>query len=441
MELSGALTVKEVAAFLRVTPQAVYNMVRREELPAFKVGSALRVLGADLEAYVEKRKRVFAAQVASYEAPGEWVVAARNLCASFRGQTDADPSFSLDSICFEIPAGSSLGVIGPSGSGKTLLLKALAGLVPLDAGALFLGQRRVDGLDAHSRRAALVFQDYALYPTMDGGRNIAFPLTATGAPKASVAPSVARIAAELGIDPAFLSKRIGELPEGIKQLVAIGRAENRPPDRPLDLLLMDEPLIHLDARRKDELRVFLKRLVEALGATTVYALNDPADALSLSDFILVLKEGRTVQFGPAPEVYRRPADAETMGLLSLNGASFLPGFYSNGSVQLDGLGCDIPAELPAGVDPSYRGKAILAFRPEEVEPAGGDGEAGRISAVLERGAPYDGGRVLATGFPAAPLSSAAAEGAPRVRFLAPADASGVVAFRPTGAMAYPLGSI
>jgi multiple sugar transport system ATP-binding protein len=443
MELSGALTVKEVAAFLRVTPQAVYNMVRREEIPAFKVGSAVRVLGADLEAYVGKRKRAFAAQIASYEAPGDWVVAARNLCARFGGRsggsTAADPSFSLDSVGFELPAGSTLGVVGPSGSGKTLLLKALAGLVPLDAGALFLGPRRVDGLDARSRRAALVFQDYALYPTMDGGRNIAFPLTATGAPKASVGPAVARIAAELGIDPAYLSKRIGELPEGIKQLVAIGRAENRPLDRPLDLLLMDEPLIHLDARRKDEMRVFLKRLVEALGATTVYALNDPADALSLSDFLLVLKEGRSVQFGPAPEVYRRPADAEAMELLSLNGVSFLPGFYAAGSVLLDGLGCEIPAALPAGADPAYRGKATLAFRPEEVEPAVGDGKAGFIRAVLERGAPYDGERVLATGFPAAPGASAAADGVPRVRFLAPADAAGVVAFRPTGAMAYPLG--
>lgn len=439
MDLSGALTVKEVAAFLRVTPQAVYNMVRREELPAFKVGSAVRVLGADLSSYIGRRKRLFTAQIASYEAPGEGFVAARNLCARFCGPKAADPSFSLDSVSFEIPAGSSLGVVGPSGSGKTLLLKALAGLVPLDAGAIFLGPERIDFFDAHSRRVALVFQDYALYPTLNGGRNIAFPRRVAGESKSRAGASVERIAAELGIGPEYLSKRVDELPAGIKQLVAIGRAENRPPERPAELLLMDEPLIHLDARRKDELRVFLKQLVAALGSTTVYAFNDPADALALSDHLLILRAGRLIQFGPTDEVYRRPIDPEAMDLLSQYGVSFLPGFYAAGSVLLDGLGCEIPAALPAGADPSYRGKATLAFRPEEVEPVGSGGAAGCVSAVLERGVPYDGERVLASGAPASSGASAAAEGVPRISFLAPADARGIVAFRPTAAMAFPVG--
>ncbi len=152
MDSSGTLTVKEVAVFLRITPQAVYNLIKREELPAFKVGSAVRILRADLDGYVDRRKRLFSAQNANYEAPAEGTIAARRICARFQAQREEEPAFALDSISFEIPAGSTLGILGSSGSGKTLLLKALAGLVPLDAGAFFNGPRRLDLLETHERR-------------------------------------------------------------------------------------------------------------------------------------------------------------------------------------------------------------------------------------------------------------------------------------------------
>lgn len=434
MDASGALTVKDVAAFLRMTPQAVYNMIRREEIPAFKVGSAVRVLRSDLDAYVALRKRVFAAEIATYQAPDGEVLAARKLCAHFGG---SGPSFSLDPVSFELPRGGTLGVIGPSGSGKTLLLKALAGLIPIDAGALFFGSRRLDGLDAHSRRSAFVFQDYALYPLFDGGRNIAFPLTIAKEPAAVVDPEVERIAAELGIDRSYLVKRIEELPEGIKQLVAIGRAENRPRKRPMELLLMDEPLIHLDAGRRAEMRAFLKRLVASFGATTIYALNDAADALALAEYLLVLREGGAVQFGPSLEVFHRPADAEIMELLSLHGVSVLHGSYDGGRVLVDSFGGSLSASLPDGVDPGYQGRVSLVFRPEEVEAA--EGGEGLLGALIERSLPYDGGRSLASGALVAPGAAAPAEGAPRIRFMVPNGAEGVFRFRPTAAMAFPLG--
>ncbi|OHE57492.1 MAG: hypothetical protein A2Y36_04245 [Treponema sp. GWA1_62_8] len=439
MNSSGTYTVKEVAAFLRITAQAVYNLIKREEIAAFKVGSAVRILNADLDAYVERRKRLFAAQNASYEAPAEGSVAARRICARFPASGNDVPGFALDSVSFEIPAGSTLGILGSSGSGKTLLLKALAGLVNLDAGAFFMGSRRLDLLASHERRIGLVFQDYALYPMLDGGGNIAFPLKAGHAAKETIDPAVERIAAELGIEPSYLPKRIAALPEGIKQLVAIGRAENRPAGRQVELFLMDEPLVHLDARLREETRAFLKRLVASFGATTIYAFNEAVDALALSDRLLLMRDGAVVQFGPTAEVFSRPAAPDLMELLSLNGVSELSGVYADGEAEITGLGAVVPASLPADAPRGYRGRVRLLFRTEEVEPAS-IGDPSALRALIERSAPYGGERVLASGPVVAFGASEPADDAPRVTFVAPEETEGIAVFKPKGAMAYPFPS-
>lgn len=441
MNPSGTYTVKEVAAFLRVTPQAVYNMIKREEIAAFKVGSAVRVLAADLDAFVAAGKRALAAQLADFAAPPAGVVAVRKLRARFG-------PFVLDSIDFELPEGSSLGVVGPSGSGKTLLLKALAGLVPLEAGAIFHGPDRLDGTDPRDRRVGLVFQDYALYPTMDGGRNIGFPLETASEPRTGIDAEVLRIAAELGIGKDYLGKRIEALPEGIKQLVAIGRSRARPASRPVRLLLMDEPLIHLDARVREETRAFLKRLVSRIGATVVYAFNDAADALALSDYLLVVEEGKGVQFGRAEDVYARPASPSVMELLSADGVVALEASYSAGAATVllpdGGPAAALPAPLPDGSG-AYEGPCLLCFRPEETEPApaaaGGDSPPRSFSALVERAAPWDGERAVATGRLLAPGRTVPADGAPRASFLADYGEGGTVegvrGFQPKAPVAFP----
>lgn len=439
MDQSGTLTVKEVAAFLRITPQAVYNMIKREEIAAFKVGSAVRVLRADLDGFVERGKRLFAAQNAVYEAPEEDIVAARRVCARFGGPAGgrgAATTFSLDAVSFEIPVGSTLGVVGPSGSGKTLLLKALAGLIPFDAGAFFIGKRRLDQIDSRDKRIGLVFQDYALYPMLDGGGNIAFPLKIGKTAKEFIDPAVERIAAELGIGHDYLARQIESLPEGIKQLIAIGRAENKPAGHTVELFLMDEPLIHLDARMREETRAFLKRLVASIGATTIYAFNEAADAIALSDRILVLRDGGVAQFGLTADVFRRPADANVMELLSLNGVSTLTGRFSGGKTELDTVGRVVSALPGASAPEDYRGDVLLCYRPEETEMAE-PGEEGALHATIERSMPYDGERVLAFGHLLRDGESATAEDAPTVGFLAPADAEDQSTFRPTAAVAFP----
>jgi multiple sugar transport system ATP-binding protein len=436
MAPNGTLTVKDVADFLKVTPQAVYNLIKREDLAAFKVGSAVRILAADLDAYVGRGKRRFAAQNADFPPPEAGVFAARGLCARLG-------SFYLDAIDFAIPAGSSLGVIGQSGSGKTLLLRALAGLAPLEAGAVFLGPRRLDDLPTRERSTGLVFQDYALYPHLDGGGNIGFPLRMAKHAKPDIDPTVRRIAADLKIDEAYLSKHIDILPEGVKQLVAIGRAENKPAGRLVELFLLDEPLLHLDAQRRVEARAFLKTLVASFGATTVYAFNDAADALALSDALLVLRAGGAVQFGPTLDVFRRPADAEVMALLSLNGvvslaADFTPGTAGEGRAAIAGFAAGLPA-FAVGADgaaAAWSGPADYCYRPEEtvVVPEAADG---CLRARIERAVPYDGDFALATGRLVRPGHVEPAEDAPRLRFLAPEGAEGVVCFRPTAAVAFP----
>ncbi len=356
------------------------------------------------------------------EAPRDGFFVARGLRAQLG-------NFHLGPISFEIPTTSTLGVIGPSGCGKTLLLRALSGLAPLEDGAVFSGQARLDTLSPRERNVGLVFQDYALYPSRTGAGNISFPLEVVNASRATVDTEVLRIAAELGIEDEFLTRRVTALPEGIKQLIAIGRAENRPPLNPVRLFLMDEPLVHLDASVREKMRAFLKRLVMDAGVTTVYAFNDSADALALSDRLLVLREGELVQFGLAGDVYGRPVDREAMDLLSLNGSSALAGEYEEGVVHLVG-GADIPASIPDAMPGDYRGPVQLCFRPEETEPVSATQSDGLGARVL-RSFPYDGGRVM--------VEAAWDEGV-SLRFLAPVGAApdDVLRFRPYAAMAYPI---
>ena len=274
-------TVKEIADFLKVSQQMVYNLIKAQEFPSFKVGSSVRVLGIDFKNYIERQKSLFSAHGRDAPTPKDGMVQLADFGVH-------QGSYRLAGINFEFPVGASLGVIGPSGSGKTLLLRSLAGLVDPDAGWFMVNGKSLLGLGPSARKIGFVFQEYSLYPKMTPHANIAFPQAVSHVTKLVQDTSVQRIAKRLGIEEEYLTRRVDALPEGIKQLVAIGRAENRE----AHLLVMDEPLVHLDAGVRRTMRTFLSALRQELGVTTIYAFNDAEDALALSDYLLVLMNGK-----------------------------------------------------------------------------------------------------------------------------------------------------
>ncbi len=345
---NDALSVKEVAEKLKVTPQMIYNMIRKEDLPAFKVGKAVRILSEDLDAFVGRQKALMKA--------GKWTEAGAEAGAvKASGVFARVGSFWLYDVGFSFPIGSTLGVIGPSGSGKSLLLRALAGVVPMERGSLHIGMEAVGEHTLKKRRIGFVFQDYSLYPYLTSRGNIAFPRTIAREDRAFIDAEVNRVAARLKISQQYLERNVKALPEGIKQLVAIGRAE----DRDASLFLMDEPLKHLDPALKREMRAFLSALRSESGVSTIYAFNDPEDAMALAEHILVLIHGRAVQCGTSQEVFDHPANPEVMQLMSTEGVNGLAVRVKGG--KLEGWG------LPA---PVADGEWLYCFRPEEVEPGG-----------------------------------------------------------------------
>ncbi len=427
MARNQSLTVKETASQLHITNQAVYNLIKRGELPAFKVGTALRILESDLSIYIDSQKRLFKAMNTVYEVPRSDIFAVRHLSAHFQSDSNY---FAVSDINFELPLGGTLGIIGPSGSGKTLLLKAISGLIPLDSGAIFAGKIRIDQIACNERRIGLVFQDYALYPVMNSGENIAFPLRVAHVKKEHIDPAIIHVAHELGIDPEYLPKCIEILPEGIKQLVAIGRASNRPQEKPPQLLLLDEPLIHLDARLHEETRAFLKSLIAHYGITTIFTFNDAADALALAENLLVINEGKPLQFGSPESLYQNPFDKTTMALLSINGVNTITGFVHEGSFSSPY--CLNKSSLAIYEKRLRDGPAELCFRPENITILSEREKAGfYFRGLIERSSPYDGERNIYTIRLLLDGEAQLTEELPQIKAILSQGAEGSINFKPT----------
>ncbi len=204
-------------------------------------------------------------------------------------------------------------ILGESGAGKTTTLKMIAGVEPVTSGAILLNGQPIQNLTPEERDCAMVFETYALYPHLSVYENIAFPLRA---PKRRMSDNqidqaVLRIARILGIDP-FLDRRPATLSGGQRQRVALGRALVRQPA----VFLMDEPLSHLDARLRNEMRTEIKTMRASFGSTIVYVTHDYSEALALGDRIAIMHRGRIEQVGTPSQVFRRPANrlvAESLG--------------------------------------------------------------------------------------------------------------------------------
>jgi multiple sugar transport system ATP-binding protein len=249
--------------------------------------------------------------------------------------------------------------VGPSGCGKSTLLRIIAGLEPITAGELFIGQDRVNGVPAARRDIAMVFQDYALYPHMRVYDNMSFALELRGVPKAEIAERVKRAAAMLHIEP-YLDRKPKELSGGQRQRVAMGRAIVRNPK----VFLFDEPLSNLDAKLRAQVRAEIKALSQALKTTMIFVTHDQIEAMTMADRIVVLKSGTVQQYDTPEAVYERPSNQFVAGFIGSPTMNFFPVELRDEVFAFSHDGATVALDDRSQALLRQAGRAVLGIRPE-----------------------------------------------------------------------------
>jgi multiple sugar transport system ATP-binding protein len=225
----------------------------------------------------------------------------------------------LKGVNLDVEAGEFVVLVGPSGCGKSTLLAMIAGLETVSSGEIAIGGRLVNNVPPKDRDIAMVFQSYALYPTMTVRQNITFGMESRGVPRAEQARAVERVSNLLHIE-GLLHRKPSQLSGGQRQRVAMGRALVRDPV----LFLFDEPLSNLDAKLRVEMRTEIKKLYQRLDKTTVYVTHDQVEAMTLASRIAVMHQGRLQQYAGPREVYERPANMFVAGFMGSPAMNFLP---------------------------------------------------------------------------------------------------------------------
>ena len=286
----------------------------------------------------------------------------RNLCKSF-GAVEI-----LKGVHVSMEAGGFLVLVGPSGCGKSTLLNCIAGLEPISGGTIHIGGRDMTHVSPKDRNIAMVFQSYALYPTMSVAKNITFGMRVRGVDRASQARKLQDVARQLQIEE-LLDRRPSQLSGGQRQRVAMGRALVRDPQ----LFLFDEPLSNLDAKLRVEMRLEIKKLHHDLSATMIYVTHDQIEAMTLATKIVVLKDGVVQQIGSPAEIYGRPANlfvADFMGSPAMN---LIPARTSRDGnrrrIEIERAGAS-PFVLIASHREDLPEEVILGLRPEDIVEAG-----------------------------------------------------------------------
>ena len=282
---------------------------------------------------------------------------------------------AVDRVSLRVGEGELVTLLGPSGCGKTTLLRMIAGFEDPTAGEIFFGERRVNDLPPNSRNAAMVFQSYAIFPHLDVFENIVFGLRLKRLAGAEIADRMAKVLELTGL--AGLERRQpNQLSGGQQQRVALARAIIMEPE----FLLFDEPLSNLDAKLREQMRIEIRALQQRLRITSVYVTHDQSEAMSISDRVVVMRNGRIEQEGTPLALYSRPATrfvAEFIGKVNV-----LEGRAKGGAIEIEGRIFD--ADLDGkGIGEGDRAECTI--RPEAVRIAGwdqsrlpafrGDGEA------------------------------------------------------------------
>jgi len=279
----------------------------------------------------------------------------------------------LQKIDIHVAPGEFLILVGPSGCGKSTLLSIIAGLAEPSEGEIRIAGKNVVGMAPRDRDIAMVFQSYALYPTLSVADNIGFALEMRKMPKAERQKRIAEVAAMLQISH-LLERRPGQLSGGQRQRVAMGRALARQPQ----LFLFDEPLSNLDAKLRVEMRAEIKRLHQASGITSVYVTHDQVEAMTLGSRIAVMKGGVVQQLGSPHDIYNRPANTWVAGFIGSPTMNLLRGTQVGGLFDLP----QVPLALAAPPGPR---ELLLGVRPEHLELVDGAAWRGEVSVVEPTG--------------------------------------------------------
>jgi len=229
----------------------------------------------------------------------------------------------LHDISLEIDPGDFLVLLGGSGCGKTTLLNCIAGLEKTTSGTVEIMGRDVTDIDPSDRNIAMVFQSYALYPTMTVARNIGFGLECAGMPKKERSQAVQKVAALLKIDD-LLHRKPSQLSGGQRQRVAIGRALVRNPD----IFLLDEPMSNLDAQLRSQMRSELRDLHKTLNRTFILVTHDQIEAMSMATKVAVIDQGHIQQFGTPYDIFHKPKNKFVAEFIGVNKMNFLTATFS-----------------------------------------------------------------------------------------------------------------
>jgi multiple sugar transport system ATP-binding protein len=269
---------------------------------------------------------------------------------------------AVDVLDLDIKDGEFMVLVGPSGSGKTTALRMLAGLEPLDGGRIEIGGRDVSDVQPKDRDIAMVFQNYALYPSKTVAENMGFALKMQHVPKAERDKRVREAARILDLDDALLERKPKALSGGQRQRVAMGRAIVREPS----VFLMDEPLSNLDAKLRVQTRSQIAELQRRLGITTVYVTHDQVEAMTMGHRVAVLSNGKLLQCASPRELYDNPVNQFVAGFIGSPAMNLLTAPLTDEGVRLAGTVIPLSAGVRTAAARDRLTELVVGIRPEHL---------------------------------------------------------------------------